>query len=213
MTMRCWIALLLVGCYEPEPIKRCEIGCTDVCPDDMQCNAELRCVPKDDMEPCTTTTSKCPVGYRSIVAGSPSMHRFVASAPNMVMAAMDCANDDKVSNDVFTHLVVISDADELNALSAVPAREDELVIGHNDKFSPNIYISITEEDPTYIPRISPYDEPWASGEPSEAAERCMTIGPDGQVYGVRCDFPRAFVCECDQYRDDPTRYVGDPVSK
>ena len=212
MTMRCWIALLLVGCYEPEPIQRCEIGCTDLCPDDMTCNAELRCVPENDTEPCVTTTSKCPAGYQPLGPGT-SMYRFVASAPDMVMAAMDCADDDKVNNDVFTHLVVISDPDELNALSAVPARAAELVIGHNDKFSPNIYISITREDPLYIPRISPYDEPWASGEPSEPAERCVAIGADGQIYGVRCDFARAFVCECDQYADEPARYVGTPVSK
>jgi len=79
-------------------------------------------------------------------------------------------------------------------------------VGYSDRITEGVFLAITDEPiGGYVANGSPA---WASGEPNHqsAAENCTEIILEGGLNDNDCTNTRPFVCECDSYANDPSRY-------
>jgi hypothetical protein len=128
----------------------------------------------------------CPAGYvKSTVAGGTS-YRLVQQSRGWAAAEADCEDD----SFGLTHLAVIGDAFELNAVSIV-ATVPEVWIGVSDRVEEAQYLAVTGESAPFLP--------WGSGEPNDSGlggEDCVELNEE--VFNdENCLGLLFYVCECD----------------
>jgi len=139
----------------------------------------------------------CPGNYMQ-VATTGTYYRFVTAQASWLGAATDCADDDP-----HTHLVVIT-SDQERMLAFELGGSSPGWIGLSDLASEGSYRWVTAE-PTSYPL--PNSAAWSNGEPSnDASQDCVTFNGQGELKDDPCGFGRPYLCECDGYPDDPTRY-------
>ncbi|HEU4787994.1 MAG TPA: lectin-like protein [Gemmatimonadaceae bacterium] len=83
---------------------------------------------------------------------------------------------------------------------------DDVWVGYSDRLTEGTFIATTLEPiGDYVASGS---TAWASGEPNRqtAAEDCAEIILEGGLNDNDCANTRMFVCECDAYANDPSRY-------
>jgi hypothetical protein len=202
--MRSLWFIAFAGCYSPDTPPSCVTRCPDdLCPDGLECNAEQMCVAPGDTRTCAFAL--CPASYIEVTGIRRSKYRVGGIALNMASAALSCVADDDDPGDAYhTHLVVLSNAMEYGLLTATP-RSVAMTLGHNDKTSEGMYHSITLEDPTFLSPTGIGIPPWAPNEPAMAPD-CAVFGTtDNLVHADLCNSARDFLCECDTYKDEPSR--------
>lgn len=133
----------------------------------------------------------CPSNYVS-VNGSLSKYRLSGGTSEWLNAADGCANDGAT-----THLIVLGSLAEYDDLSTLLGTT-AVWVGHSDRNTVEAHLWVTQEPNTVAPQ-------WATGEPNDAASRCTRFD-EGKLLDTLCSASGPFVCECDAYADDPTRY-------
>ena len=122
--------------------------------------------------------------------------------------ALDLANS---TGPVYTHLAVLDDDSERVALLPYREQTAEYWIGLSDLVTTDSWLWVTSQPTIYPPASG--TPPWASGLPSGmAGARCVALDGDptannGLLFNDFCPNVREpYICECDGYPDDPTRY-------
>jgi hypothetical protein len=149
---------------------------------------------------------QCPAGYAAITTllGSTSQYRFVG-APKLawIDAERDC-EDDSVAGERPTHLVVLDDAAEKNAMIAGPLGVGPAI---NDQ-----WIGLTdledEDDFDYITNQSSTLD-LAPGMDADNKD-CVRIKDTGAAEARDCTESNRYVCECDDRQADPQRFPNLP---
>lgn len=145
----------------------------------------------------------CPQTYGTVLGTSSSRYRIVT---NMAIAwenaQAQCLNDQLQGATKYTHLVVATDDIELAALAATVS--NEIWTGLSDRAIEGAYQWVTQETNTYPPSSG---DPWAAGEPkASAGDDCVMLQTQGVLKVTSCTFGKIFVCECDAFMNDPTKY-------
>lgn len=185
--MRCglWFVLgCLVGCHDVWDLVRVE---SDAGP------------PVDMGDSDATIATRCPSGFQGRYA-------FFSMDATWEAARDFCARLDEVpDDDWFTHLVVISDEPELMALSIL--EYEETWVGYTDIAFPAI--NAQEANFRWITDEPGHPNPWKdSGDPdSSAYPRCGYLEGDGTVHDAPCGEGQAFMCECDQFAENPKNFT------
>ena len=141
----------------------------------------------------------CPEMYEP--NGSGSMYRFIDERVPWGDAAGRCASHSP--SDHQTHLVVLSGDDELESVRAMAAAP--IWVGLTSRRTEGTFLWVTDElaAQTYMP--------WAPTQPNNLGVACAAVNddvvPDGLLYDRECEnFQFVFLCECDRFTDDPSRY-------
>lgn len=153
----------------------------------------------DDSGPVDMMTDApiaCPLTYTTTIGTS----KYRASVQNRGFpeAAADCAGDG-----TNTHLAVITSQTELaNVLVLVSFHA---WIGLSDRVTAGTLIWVTNEDGGGYP---PADGmPWGTGEPAfGSTKHCVLTREDGEWSIESCGLNRPYICECDAFANDATRY-------
>jgi hypothetical protein len=145
----------------------------------------------------------CPAAY-VLSEATGTAYRKTDNAPvTFLAAAAACAGDQPATNQVFTHLVVISSSQEMAFLIQTLGGDGHW-IGMSNLTSTD-YQWVTAEpaaiDPVY----------WATGEPNMVTiEQCVFIGQFNQYMDhfdtIDCANSHDYICECDGFANDPSRY-------
>ncbi len=144
----------------------------------------------------------CPSQYIALMAGATSKYRLGNQNKPWLDAAVDCADDG-----VNTHLAVLSASTEISTSSLFSGPR---WIGLSDKKIEGTFLAVTAEDTMGYPPAT--GAPWASDEPSaEGIEvDCVyleqTASNGLQLKAELCTLNREYICECDAYANDPSRY-------
>jgi hypothetical protein len=152
--------------------------------------------PEDDAEPppdapVDAFVLVCPSGYID-VSGQTSKYRLITLTQSWTSAEADCENDG-----TGTHLAVISDNNEDNAIDALSAASSQW-IGVSDRVNEGTFRNVTGPSTAYFD--------WATGDPDSGAQ-----GDCVAIIGTRwedgnCGSLAQAVCECDGVPPDPTSY-------
>jgi hypothetical protein len=143
----------------------------------------------------------CPSTYTITVVGG-SKYRLVTANKPWDSAQADCLADQLTNSSRHTHLAVVTDNQEIAAIAAVVA--GDTFVGLSDRITEGAYIWVTDEI-TAFPGAS--GAPWGTNEPlASATADCVTESPNGALRVVDCGNSRDYICECDAYAADPTRY-------
>lgn len=190
VVVRSVVAVVLVGCgFEPRGG-----GGDDDAVDDGGAIADA------DVDGASAT---CPPDYTTIDGGQ---YRVVREAATWMAALADCADDDGGTLAQHTHLVVLSDDDELaRVVAAFPA--NELWIGVSDRVTTFDWLWVTRENTgPYPPASGP---PWKNGQPTNGSgglQDCVAMDGGGEWDDRICDDGTAeYLCECDAFMQDPAR--------
>jgi hypothetical protein len=217
--MKSALLVALVSCYHPVSYGTCAVTCgsNGECPSGLICVGGLcstgkTCGPTVDAAiPDTPPDAAidadimlCPSTY-NYVASHASAYRFVTNRVSWQTAASDCAGDQPGTNQVGTHLVAIESATELSFLNTTYGPSD-IWVGLTDlAMSPN-YQWVTIEP------IGIASGLWGSGEPNNVnTEQCVDLEPPtatdpGKLDTTPCGDMHQYICECDAYLNDPSRY-------
>lgn len=147
----------------------------------------------------------CPGGYSS-ANGSFNQYRVVPMAMDWLTAAVDCRNDESPGTRGRTHLVVLDDDAERDALQTFVGGAS-FWVGLSSRREANRYQWVTAQPVAY-----PMLESWQPGEPNDPVG-CVrvrsTVEPNGSpslLDGGLCSQLFRYVCECDLHPDDGSRY-------
>lgn len=134
----------------------------------------------------------CPSNYMEI---GNRRYRLATNNASWTNAATDCADDG-----VNTHLAVISNSAELTLVNATYSMENEVWIGLSDLVTDGTFLWVTVEDTMGYPPAS--GAPWQN----LGTDPCVILKvPDG-LNTKDCGLNKHYLCECDTYADDPSRY-------
>jgi hypothetical protein len=162
-------------------------------PDDAAFDA-----PRPDGEP-----AGCPATYDKILQVTASRYRLELKADDWVAAANDCANDAPG----LTHLMVLSNAAEQQALVTLPATflvEDAFIGGTDLLTNTNDYRWVTSEVTGYAVPITAGG--WEENQPDNTGQ-CMELRVvSGSLHDEGCGNASNYICECDGRPNDPTVY-------
>lgn len=161
-------------------------------------------------------SEKCPDNYNSLGTsiGSASFYRFVEQRARWLDAVAICALD-RTSGPPFTHLVVLDNDSEREALLPFrAASNDAYWIGVTDLKETGVWRWVTAQPQSdgYPPASG---VPWSPNQPMSGANCAVIVGPNyagvnGLLSADYCVPPATvalpFVCECDAYPNDATRY-------
>ena len=145
--------------------------------------------------PADVTTAGCPSSYTESLGFS--VYRVVSTQVPWAIAANDCGDDATK-----THLVVIGSNQERQFVDNLA--NNGAWIGLSDRVAEGQFRWVTSE-PVPVP---PDDQPpWAPNEPNGGAAADCGFLDNGEYQDVACEVTAAaYVCECDGYANDPTRY-------
>jgi hypothetical protein len=230
-----WVVLAAVGCYSPS-YRDCAISCaTSGCPDGLVCENGA-CRTAAGLPPCPTGSGDggmsgdsdirgdaalrlCPSSYN--IAIGTSRYRFEESSyAKWQDAAPACAADLQPGpSPYYTHLVVIGDDNERKALlSHRTVISADYWIGLTSRKQNGVWWWVTVENTNGYPGAM--GTPWGANQPTSdtSGANCVELmtgnlegaSNDGLFRNDYCT-PTAmvmgpYICECDVYPDDPTRY-------
>ncbi|HEY5925311.1 MAG TPA: C-type lectin domain-containing protein [Kofleriaceae bacterium] len=145
-----------------------------------------------------TPPANCPPSYT--LANGTSRYRLSTTTAEWPEAAQDCRDDSGPTGT--THLiVVINDAERMYLRTIVPGA---VWVGLSDLLVEAQFRWNTAEPTNY-----PNNGGWGLGEPSGGVvdpDCVATISATTLLDDVVCSSTLAYVCECDSYPDDPSRY-------
>ena len=146
------------------------------------------------------TSNACPTSYQIIPFSG--TYRFVTASAPWGIAASDCADDAVPNSSKHTHLAVITANMEYSALASMVTTDNW--IGLSDLATEGTLIWVTAESTTYPPASG---SPWDINEPkNQASVDCVRLAVSGLFSMNDCSNSRRYICECDDYADDPARY-------
>lgn len=155
-------------------------------------------------------TATCPDTY-TIRLGD-SRYRFEPTSTHVVWpdAALACVSDLPGSpGPVYTHLVVLDNDLERQALLSYREPITEYWVGLTDRVTSGLWLPVTDEQVNYP---EPGTPPWANGLPAaNMGADCVGLDAvpddDGLLYNDYCaSVKEPYICECDGYADDPARH-------
>ena len=201
------LALLLSGCsrlFGLEPPVRGDddddaaIGTDDGRLDSMSVSdGALRDAPPDT----TALPATCPSTYNIVVVNG-TKYRLVTANMSWDNAQATCLADQPPNSSRYTHLAVITSSQEVTVVQAV--LNGETFVGLSDRVTEGTYTWVTAETTTFPPATG---APWGTNEPqASAAADCVIEATNGTLKVVDCGNNRDFICECDAYAADPSRY-------
>ena len=118
-------------------------------------------------------------GY--LAASNGGYYRLPPNQASWLTGEADCANDVVGA----THLVVLSDAAEVQLAATAPGW-----IGLSDQVTEGTFVTVTNELGD--------QRPWASGQPDNTGdEDCTRIQSNGTLDDDQCGNSRFYTCECD----------------
>ena len=139
----------------------------------------------------------CPSTY---TAAGGSHYRWVGIGTNWLAAELDC-EDDAGPSDQPAHLAVVDDATERTLLiTGTGGSLDNQWIGRTDLASEGTLIYITPQ--------AGVDPSGASG--NSGMKDCVRLGNDGSYDARDCTNTNIYVCECDGFAADPSRFPNYP---
>lgn len=213
--------LALVACSYGARFNDCAIACTDAtgCPVGYSCStaegvcrragSSTTCSASGPDAPGTDAPSPdafdpgvCPASYTTSLPSTTSRYRLAPGGLDWTQANAACVAD-QTSPEGFTHLAVFAERQEQTELEAVV---DDVWVGYSDRVVEGQFLAVTQEPiGNYVDAGSPA---WSSGEPNHqtAAEDCAEIILEGGLNDQACANTRMFVCECDAFANDPSRY-------
>jgi hypothetical protein len=197
----------------------CEIACTPStgCPPGFTCSAsEGLCRSGATTPSCAAIfdggpdapgadafdPSVCPTTYAISLPSTTSRYRLASGGLDWTHAIDACVAD-QTSPKGFTHLVVFTKRQEQTELEAIVG---DVWVGYSDRLVEGEFRATTLEPiGNYVAPSSPA---WAFGEPNHqtTAENCDEVILEGGLNDNNCANTRMFVCECDSYANDPSRY-------
>lgn len=167
---------------------------------------------RDDAAVDAAPPLTCPETYTLSLPAISSRYRFDTTKRTFAGAAMDCRNDEGLmptgERPGRTHLAVLDD-DAERMLAASTFVSTQAWIGLSDAKRENAFIPVSTQNTGYPPLTAP---PWGTGHPNdEEPADCVVVrdrnhDEPGMLEDVACGTPHAFLCECDDFADDPTRY-------
>jgi hypothetical protein len=204
------------ACSYGAQLSDCTVRCTDAtgCPTGFSCStaeglcrrtgSTTFCPPAgtDAPGPDAFDPSACPATYTISLPSTTSRYRIASDGLEWTQANAACVAD-QASPKGFTHLVVFADRQEQTELEAIV---DDVWVGYSDGVVEGMFLATTSEP--IGDRVAPGSTAWASGEPNHqtATEDCVEIILEGGLNDNDCTNTRMFVCECDAYANDPSRY-------
>jgi hypothetical protein len=219
------VGLLCAGCYRPVVATDVPCAGNGDCPSGQTCDhaaAVPTCVatlgdastPPGDDAPLADTPRDgipldapldappmftCPGNYLAI-AGSTTRYRQVIMAQTWEAAAADCANDLAGH----THLAVLSSDNERLSINA--SFLGLAWIGLQDRTTNGTYRWITAENTNNYPPLAV--PPWGNGQPTGGTDfDCVYLNGTFGLDDERCAVFFPYVCECDAFANDPSRYA------
>jgi hypothetical protein len=136
----------------------------------------------------------CPDTYDRILQTTASRYRVELQGQDWITAADDCA-DDKPG---LTHLMVLSNAAEHDALVTIPATflfSDVFIGGTDILTDTNTYRWVTNEVTNYAVPITAGG--WEPGQPDSTGQ-CMELRAlSGSLHDEGCANTADYICECD----------------
>lgn len=146
----------------------------------------------DGMPDASLDAPGCPMTY---AATAGRYYRLSTTQAGWAGAAADCADDSPTS-----HLVVIGTPAELTLVNNTFSDENEIWIGLSDRITDGTFLWVTTEDTMGYPPAS--GAPWQNLGTGPCVQHKI---PDG--FNTRdCGLTRRYLCECDGYPNDPSRY-------
>ncbi|MCE9576809.1 MAG: C-type lectin domain-containing protein [Deltaproteobacteria bacterium] len=136
----------------------------------------------------------CPTGYaRSAATGS--AYRYATTRRDWFEAEADCAADG-----FGTHLVVIADDTELDAIAAMVGTT-QVWIGATDIVDEDQFVDVTGADLAF--------QPWKAGEPNDSGpgEDCVELADHAYNDDACHPTKQRYVCECDGIAPDPDAFT------
>ncbi|HUS29048.1 MAG TPA: C-type lectin domain-containing protein [Kofleriaceae bacterium] len=195
------LAVSLTGCgrlfgLEPPTLDDGTVD-EDASVSDASSDARIADAPAD-----TPSNALCPQSYSMVLGTSPSRYRFVNGGTAWDVAQAACLADQITGSTRFTHLIVAANDAELSALDA--ALGGEKWVGLSDRAIEGAYQWVTAETNNYPPSTG---GPWGTDEPkASGAEDCVLMSNTGDLEMRSCGLGRQYVCECDAFPNDPTKY-------
>lgn len=210
------VAVALSACGYGASFNDCAIRCSTEtgCPEGLVCGAGGRCRSPGAIEACAAIVvdagadgpdafdpSVCPSTYTIRLPSTTSRYRLASNGLDWTNANGACVAD-QTSPKGFTHLVVFADRQEQTELEAIV---DDVWVGYSDRITEGTFLAITSEP--IGDYVTPHSPAWAPGEPNAGVnEDCAEIILEGGLNDNNCALTRMFVCECDGYANDPSRY-------
>lgn len=139
--------------------------------------------------------ASCPASYTVTVAGSASQYRVPTAKITWLDAVSACASDGP-----HTHLVVLSSVAEGTGLA--PLVDEKAWVGLSNRVADS-FQWVTAE------RAAPVagTPPWEHDDPDGEGMSCANLRSESGLMGdSECDESLAYICECDQLANDPSRY-------
>lgn len=149
------------------------------------------------------THSNCPPNFSQAYANS--QYRYFSGASSWSQALLFCKNLDDPTSTKRVHLSVITDDIERTHIYVdVVGSASEFWIGLSDLATEGTYRWVTAELVQY-----PIMSAWAAGEPSaDIADDCVRVqASNTNLDSLPCATLIPFVCECDDYPNEPANYT------
>jgi hypothetical protein len=159
-------------------------------------------------------TRKCPETYTSVSPDGSSKYHVVGIVLTWPLAAAQCVVDQIPGSILHTHLAVLGDEQERMFVHSLLGGA-ETWIGLTSRRTSDEFVWVTDEDTgTYPPQVPNVGDgpPWALGEPNNTGgPACVAMDQppttDGEFFDRHCTNQAfAYICECDEYADDPAQY-------
>ncbi|HSD88715.1 MAG TPA: C-type lectin domain-containing protein [Kofleriaceae bacterium] len=199
-TLALGVALALTGCAQLLGLESPGLGDAGAPGDGARPGDGLMDGIVDGGTDAPITSNACPTSYQSVP--SVGIYRFVTTTAPWPVAAQDCANDGVPNSSKHTHLAVVTSTMEYSALASMVMADNW--IGLSDRATEGNLIWVTAESTSYPPMSG---SPWGIGEPNNsAAVDCVRLEVSGLFSMLDCANTRRYICECDTFADDPTRY-------
>ncbi len=176
----------------------------DAGPSDPDANVDAAAAPAD----APVMAVSCPPTFQPINGARPDqLYLGVDSSKTWEQAEAHCRDQEMVGGSGRTHLVVLDDDLER---SAVFARfgSTRRWIGLTDRIDDDQFRWVTIQGTGGYPGNS--GGPWGPNEPRNGlgdSEDCVWMSAQmGQLADDSCEQNEQFVCECDAFAEDPTRF-------
>ena len=150
------------------------------------------------------THSSCPTSFG--VPYENSQYRYINMQLGWYDAMRFCANLDDPTSTKRVHLSVLTSDFERSThiYVTVVGSASAFWIGLSDTSTENAYQWVTAEMVNY-----PYAGAWGTGEPStNPGDDCVRVlYSSNDLDSIPCGTSTEFVCECDDYKLEPTHYA------
>jgi Lectin C-type domain len=162
--------------------------------------------------------AECPPGYQPIV-GAPTTSRYRKGglASDWLSASADCVDDLSSDKSVHTHLLVVGDQTEIDAVDNAFPNTATFWIGLSDSRSEGFFQTVSTEVTSFPADNTPGGgaPPWAMNQPdntpTDIGQDCVHIRGHNDAEANTlddelCQMLFDYLCECDSFPDDPTKY-------